>query len=440
MKRTIPSCGIVAVIMLAPAPVLGDPCGGEGERACCCGIGECSNQGWPFSCDYGLEERGYCPDILGWGECGYRVFDWDCSIGICARDTPCGGAGERACCWACPWCWETASPPGPCDAGLTEGGSCIDTLGIAGHCGLWNCSFGVCTDWNACGGNGEWACELVFCDPWHTMDLLSPLLFHCRMCGGGGQPICLNFAEGTVGCKSGYTPDPSTLFTTCAPCGGEGQFMCLNLVDPPCDEPWLRLPWSWPWDVGFTWPWQGGFTWPWQGGFRWPWQSGWVWPWEAALNLVTCQKAWEPIAEPDCDVFDEDGHLDCDAEEQPEGAPVFGIADTHAHPFSNLAFGGALLSGSPFDERGVNYALAWGDYTWDFPTTWTGDTLADHMRNLLVQELPVLDYVLPHAANLRTVPTPNGYMIHAAPMAMFMAFANEEDAWHSPYGPPSFEN
>lgn len=95
-----------------------------------------------------------------------------------------------------------------------------------------------------------------------------------------------------------------------------------------------------------------------------------IWPFESPacddVNYrpdfwLVCRQAWYS-EEPDCD---------CDApvSQQPSRGPVYGMADTHAHQFSNLAFGGALLWGSPFDERGINGALAWGDWTWDFPTT-----------------------------------------------------------------------
>lgn len=55
---------------------------------------------------------------------------------------------------------------------------------------------------------------------------------------------------------------------------------------------------------------------------------------------------------------------------QPANAPVRGIADLHTHMFSNLGFGGVVFWGEPFDWRGINSALAWCDYTWDFATQW----------------------------------------------------------------------
>lgn len=45
---------------------------------------------------------------------------------------------------------------------------------------------------------------------------------------------------------------------------------------------------------------------------------------------------------------------------------LWGWSDVHEHQFANLAYGGVVFWGKPFDERGINSALAWGDYTWDF--------------------------------------------------------------------------
>ena len=58
---------------------------------------------------------------------------------------------------------------------------------------------------------------------------------------------------------------------------------------------------------------------------------------------------------------------------QPATGPVRGIADLHTHQFSNLGFGGVVFWGAPYDARGINSALAWCDYTWDFSTKWAFD-------------------------------------------------------------------
>ncbi|UCE60683.1 MAG: membrane dipeptidase [Phycisphaerales bacterium] len=423
MKRVTLLCGILVAIMLVPTPVqagVADSkgiCGGKDQISCfgICGSGLTLEPVYPWYCRE-------CGGVGQWMCANVILGEFGCDYPLVLADnlkcyTSCDGEGEPNCFpLTCP-AWQT-----------------IDFATLS------------CV---ACGDDGQLEClnfaaGTIGCKPWHTGR--PPDFLFCTPCGGDGDWVCLNPPQNNYGCRPGHTLDPlpPDPLLRCTECGGEGQFMCINPLqgDLPCNKPWLRLPWHWPWDDGFTWPWEDAFTWPWEPGFCWPWQSCWVWPWEAALNLVTCTRAWDPIPEPDCDVFDESGYLDCDAEEQPEGEPLFGIADTHAHPFSNLAFGGALLWGSPFDKygRGINYALPWGDYTWEFATTWTGDSVVDHFRDLLVQELPGLDYLLPDALNLPTLPTPNGYMIHAAPMAVFMAAVNEEDGWHSPSGPPTFAN
>ncbi len=132
-------------------------------------------------------------------------------------------------------------------------------------------------------------------------------------------------------------------------------------------------------------------------------------------GLLICRQKWH-TEEPDCD---------CDAPVylQPKRGPVYGVADTHAHQFSNLAFGGALLWGSPFDEeRGINGALAWGDWTWDFPTTsfWWVPPL-----------VPIWDTGF--------IPTPLlGHELHFDLAAGILGAATEEDVPHNKGGGQSF--
>jgi microsomal dipeptidase-like Zn-dependent dipeptidase len=45
----------------------------------------------------------------------------------------------------------------------------------------------------------------------------------------------------------------------------------------------------------------------------------------------------------------------------PPGEPIWGIADTHSHMFSNEGFGGAMFQGKPFHPCGIDAALAWCD-------------------------------------------------------------------------------
>jgi microsomal dipeptidase-like Zn-dependent dipeptidase len=127
-------------------------------------------------------------------------------------------------------------------------------------------------------------------------------------------------------------------------CGDEGEEICvdLDLYTGSCnpDKPWLRAVYECHGDLCPVW--------------------GWEW---------ICKNQWTLIDEPDCgcDVPDRNDDIDVGIKQMQRG-PVRGIADTHTHQFSNLAYGGALLWGKPFDERGINAALAPCDFTWDFRT------------------------------------------------------------------------
>ncbi|HET6667817.1 MAG TPA: membrane dipeptidase [Intrasporangium sp.] len=46
----------------------------------------------------------------------------------------------------------------------------------------------------------------------------------------------------------------------------------------------------------------------------------------------------------------------------PSADPIVGFADLHNHQFANLAFGGLLLWGEPFHEKGIAHALPWSDF------------------------------------------------------------------------------
>ncbi len=476
MKRMILLCGIMVVIMLAAQPAGAAECGGLGERACCWAlpfVWEKTRSGAWQACEDGLVEvgaNGYCVEKLGRGNCG----PIDCSFGICARPTPCGGVNERACCWALPFVWETTDSGEwqACEDGLQEvggAGFCKAQKG-EGQCGVLDCSIGICSEPTPCGGpyqraccwalplvwektalgellpcelglnedifetcehyfpgggrcgtldcsvgvckpcghDGEWPCLIppVYCFPGHTLDIdpLSPTLGMCTACGGEGQVQCWNAYEGDFGCGEGYTVHPTLdLFD-------DSFLRCMACTEDRLAEELLERKQA-----------AGGCP---------------NAPFERQNAEGICE-AVAQIPEPDCDLLRvetlgdgtenevELGIEGCLAEPQPtgeiEGDPLYGVADTHAHPFSNLVFGGALLWGSPFDERGINAALPWGDYTWDF---WT---VTGIMESGIVLDWP-------------TSPTSKGYKIHEAPMAELMAIVNEEGPNHSPNGPPSFEN
>lgn len=183
-------------------------------------------------------------------------------------------------------------------------------------------------DASGCGGNGQLAClEWDWCawlDPifgWCVpgfvpsgayggcnSDRLNNYFGFCGICGRDGAPIC---AYGPA-CDDRNRQ----LLLFCPHCGRNGELVCDS--GAPCDPGHRNT-------LGFCSP--SGYS-----------------------------------EEPDCD---------CDVTTVPPqtpGEPVRGFADIHAHQFSNLGFGGNVLWGAPFDKRGINAALAWCDYTWDFST------------------------------------------------------------------------
>jgi microsomal dipeptidase-like Zn-dependent dipeptidase len=125
-----------------------------------------------------------------------------------------------------------------------------------------------------------------------------------------------------------------------------------------------------------------------------------------ALIILICPPQGE-AQEPDCD---------CDATvvQQRLLGPVRGMADTHTHQFSNMAFGGALLWGKPFDERnrGISAALSGCDYTWDY-ALWRGDR--------------------------RTWPTLRGYSVHKSLTGRLISSIMGEGWEHSAHGWPTFD-
>jgi hypothetical protein len=131
------------------------PCGGNGQRACCNGAGEFAPGGG--ACDNGLSFSGGCTDPNG---CACSTITYESSSGMCYQATPCGGAGQRACCNGD---GEFASNGLACDDNLVQ---------ITGACGPFNpaacvCggssggneySSGICVQPAPCGGLGQRAC------------------------------------------------------------------------------------------------------------------------------------------------------------------------------------------------------------------------------------------------------------------------------------------
>lgn len=198
------------------------PCGGAGQRACCVG------ERIP-SCNQGLHEVQPCNT----GDCtcgGANPFGAFNSIGRCEPNTPppvitpCGGPGQRACC-------VTERVPS-CNNGLHE------VLG----CSTGNCICGGANPFNALKSIGH--CEANFVpDP----------------CGGPGQraccvtervPSCNNGLHEEPGCSSGNCicggPNPGNVIKsighcvanpTITPCGGPGQrACCVTERMPSCNS------------------------------------------------------------------------------------------------------------------------------------------------------------------------------------------------------------
>jgi hypothetical protein len=122
-------------------------CGGEGERACCTGVGE-TDASTDRSCGTGLVEVAGCQgDCL----CGGTTANGERSLGTCA-DPECGADGERGCCF------------GDERISIGVGTPCAARLvGVAGCAGDCNCLVGgtsvrTCYTPAPCGQVGQRAC------------------------------------------------------------------------------------------------------------------------------------------------------------------------------------------------------------------------------------------------------------------------------------------
>jgi microsomal dipeptidase-like Zn-dependent dipeptidase len=126
---TAPDCscsgGIITSVNSLGMCYQATPCGGEGQRACCNGAGEFSNDG--LACNSGFVQ---IPGTCGQGDaaacvCGGANPFGFYSAGICIQPAPCGGAGQRACCWGF---LEYANGGTACNSGL------IEVPGCSGDC------------------------------------------------------------------------------------------------------------------------------------------------------------------------------------------------------------------------------------------------------------------------------------------------------------------
>ncbi len=245
------------------------PCGAEGQRACCIG------EGTTGSCRGGLTE---VPGCTGNCVCADGVLG-AASSGTCTATTPCGGAGQRACCAG-----ETGF--GACHDGLTEVSGCDGNCFCKGGA-LGTKSSGTCVVTTRCGGEGERACCIGEtsnggngggCDD--GLIEVSGCADDCACaggflgaessgtcqkrlpaapCGGEGQRACCagegqNCGPGLIevaGCSGnclcgGDNPLNFGSSGTChrpSPCGGEGQRACCFAERlPSCDDAHVQTP------------------------------------------------------------------------------------------------------------------------------------------------------------------------------------------------------
>ena len=177
------------------------PCGRAGERACC--IGESSFG----ACQSGLAEV----ERPNSGQCAGALPGVQ-SSGVCVEVAPCGQAGQRACCIG-------ESSFGACTAGLVQvprpnSGQCAGALpGVQ--------SSGVCATPTPCGGNGERAC-CVGESPFGA-------------CRGGLQEI----AQPNSGQCAGALPGIQSSGVCRQLCGNEGQPACTGPASVPACGPAL---------------------------------------------------------------------------------------------------------------------------------------------------------------------------------------------------------
>ena len=145
---------LLALLLGMPTASFAGPCGGDGQRACCNGDFEFSNTS--LACNSGTVYVNGCNDPAGCG-CSGGFITSENSSGTCYTPKACGGAGQRACCngdgefsnngLACNS--GLVQLVGAC--GSSGGGSCVCGAGI-------EYSSGTCVTPSACGGKGQRAC------------------------------------------------------------------------------------------------------------------------------------------------------------------------------------------------------------------------------------------------------------------------------------------
>lgn len=167
---------LLALAMAMPTAAFAQ-CGGSGQRACCNGDAEFSNNGG--ACNSGTVYVTGCNDPNGCG-CSGGFIKSENSLGMCYTPTGCGGAGERACCNGL---GEFSNNGLACNSGLIQ---------LNGACGSGGGAFCVCS------AGGEFASG--------TCVTPNP------KCGDKGQRACcvgtLEYSNNSTTCNSGLITVP----------------------------------------------------------------------------------------------------------------------------------------------------------------------------------------------------------------------------------------
>jgi microsomal dipeptidase-like Zn-dependent dipeptidase len=232
----------------------------------------------------------------------------------------CGGPGQRACCLL-------EASFGACRDGMTEVNGC-SSAGIAdcdcrdsnGNVGLFD-SNSHCEQPSACGGPGQRACCIGESSIGQCQSGLVEIQ-GCNgdcLCGGDANPFSIQ-SSGTC--------------VAVSPCGGKGQRACLvdERTGPACDEGLVEVPRC----VGDC---RGRAA-----------LTGSAY----GISSGMCSTP-ETISEPGTNRTQP---LPNAPLAPSSTCPLYGYMDMHLHLFSDLAHGGGVLAGKPYDEAGgVNAAL-----------------------------------------------------------------------------------
>lgn len=154
------------ILLLVPITAAAGPCGQPGQRACCLGEGA--------ACAGGSRE---IPGCSGDCACSNSILS---SSGTCQEITPCGGEGQRACC-------SFYLEGSPCGSGMVEIPTCNGNCYCGGDATGTVASSGTCIRPTPCGGAGQRACCDALAEGQACQDGLTkvPGCTGDCFCGGG---------------------------------------------------------------------------------------------------------------------------------------------------------------------------------------------------------------------------------------------------------------